>query len=202
MASVKSWQTRRASQGSGSYGVRSVGDFGAGRPDRGVRLPDGTLADERGEREPAPGEPFVVYRLGRSTSKDLHSNAGNADGVALHLARVDDFEKPAFSGGVGDTIHAFRVVVPERFTDYSAIVAGRPTHGGAAKEPGVGRTETKGRVSYSFPPGAKFKAELIASVPLDAVRSILEQQGFRAGSFDESGSRLGASAIRAAFKEG
>jgi hypothetical protein len=208
--------------------VASRGDFGAdASPDRGVRLPDGTLADERGGDAPKPGEPFVVYRLGRSTTEELAGNAGNADGVARHLVNVDDFEKPKFAAGSGDTIHAFRVVVAEEFGPYEGIVGGRPTHGsgvGQAAGEAVGRTSTAGpgqglyrrapssggagtTVAYSFPKGGKFKAERIASVPLSRVREILGRHADArdsrgAGNFDLSGSLLGAEAIREAFKKG
>lgn len=169
-----------ARRGAGGTGTSSRGDWG--EADRDVRNSDGTLKDDRSGEPPAPGEPFVVYRLGRSGTTELQGNAGNAEGVADHLIRTGDS-----GGGHGDTIHAFRVTVNEEFGDYQMIRGGQPqTFGGLqAQTEKVGRLvmfdqgDGRAGVVYSFDKAAKskYKAEKIGQVTLNQAEQRLKAKG-------------------------
>lgn len=141
---------------------------------------------------PAPGSRLIVYRLANRPELE-NTNAGNALGVAMHLARVDDFGAPQSATGTGNKLFAYEVEV-DAFGDYDAYNAGRAAKGAVA----VGRTVSKSLVWYSFPEGAKWRATAISEVPLERVRAALEDMGYR--DFDESGAIVGAQAIRRAFQ--
>lgn len=147
-----------------------------------------------GGSPPAPGTAFIVYRLASSQAKSLdNTNAGNAMGVAEHLARIDDFDAPAFAGGSGDTIHAYRVTVAKPFGGYHTFVTG-----GGNTDTTVGRQAGKSHnIIYSFPKGSEYTQEHVASVSLQEVRDLLKAQGY--SSFDDSGWAAGGEAIREAF---
>lgn len=204
-ATLKAWESRGRAQERQTHTVQSGGDYLRPARTKPDRLPDGTLADERGGDEPPkPGEPFIVYRLGRSTTTELRGNAGNAESVSWHLTNVDDMEGPAWQYGSGDTVHAFRVVVDKEFGNYeqmlSKVVGEGSTVGRTARDTKDGRVRT---VSYSFPAGGPFRAERIASIPLSRVREILQGKYPEGrGDFDLSGSAKGADAIREAFRAG
>jgi hypothetical protein len=120
-ASVKAWQSRRRA---GSALTEAGDESGEGDP-------------------PAVGSKFIVYRLGSAKGTDLSGrNAGNADGVALHLANLQG----EFSAkDHGDTIHAFEVSVGKEFGKYQGL---NKSKGLDTDE--VGRINKNGMVSYSF----------------------------------------------------
>ena len=88
----------------------------------------GTLTatgDETSEGTPQPGKPFIVYRLGKAGEPLDNRNAGNADGVAHHISRMQDPDGPKWAGGSGDTVTAYEVTIDDDFTDYERLVGGK-----------------------------------------------------------------------------
>ena len=124
-------------------------------------------------------------------------NAGNAEGVAMHLSMVDDPEAPQPSGGTGDRIAAYSVTPNEDWGPYEGFVtkSGHPD-----KSRKIGRSDAfESTVVYSFPKEGKFTHKKIAEVPLSDVRAKLKEQA-GSDSFDWTGVVAGAKAIRESFK--
>lgn len=161
------------------------------RPEKGVT----PLGDEDGTQAPKPGESFVVFRVGSGSGLE-DRNAGNANGVALHLARSQSDEGPRNVGGVGATITAYEVKVTSDFTAYSTRNVGRSGNREEQTKQ-VGRSVSKDHVAYSFPKGGDWEAVAVASIPLADVMASMAVDGYT--SFDDTGSRKGAHYIRAAF---
>lgn len=158
--------------------------------------PDTELKEDTGGDPPKIGEPFLVYRLGRRGALE-NDNAGNALGVASHLASIDDPEGPQPIGGTGDKIMAFRVTPLQEWGSYEPFNVGSGE--GFFKESNtIGRVYINGVVSYSFPKDGKFTYEKVAEVTLADVRKILKKQ-HGDDSFDYVGALAGAEAIRKAF---
>lgn len=157
-----------------------------------------TFHDERGGAPPKVGDYFIVYRLGSKEGTTIEGkNAGNADGTASHIARIDDYERPQFDSGSGDTLHAFRVKLEEPFTAYTPIV------NNSKSGTKVGRQEQNGVIAYSFARGGRgYTFEHLKSIPLARVKKELLRIDRSYTDFDMSGTRAGAQAIRNAFGHG
>lgn len=160
-------------------------------------------ADEKkGDHPKGNGDSFVVYRAGAEHDKDLSGrNAGNANGVANHLARMDDAMTPGFGGGSKAThVHAYRVKLKAPMSSqYQAINRGGAGAGGPQGGP-VGKADLSpfghGDYAYSFPHGGDYEAEHIGSVPIDDVRSHLKGKHGDADEIGDYGTELIADSIR------
>ena len=172
---------------------------GAARDDRGEgenRLAAfNSSVEETLDAPQPPGTPIVVYRLASSNSRTLAgANAGNAQGVAAHLSMLDDYEKPSFVGGQGDTIHVYRVTIDQPYGPYETAGSSRKATNGT-----VGRRDRYGGVWYSFGQNG-YTEEYLGSVTLDEVRGELAARGYE--SFDESGAQEGGAVIRQVVSRG
>ena len=141
-------------------------------------------------KPPAPGEKFLVYRLG-STEALANRNAGNADSVARFIMGTEDPMGPVASRA--GKVFAYEVELEQPFGKYEGLTGAR-----AGKEPAVGRVTRGDEVAYSFPE-AGYKMKPIGARSLEDVRAILMKSGH--SSFDDAGAKIGARAIRAAFTE-
>ena len=165
------------------------------RDDNG-RFAGGTTAagDEHGARAPQPGERFVVYRLGDKGADLTNRNAGNANAVALHAARMQGDEGPRGRAGSGTVVTAHEVTIGAPFGAYAAFTGGVGPGGRA-----VGRSVIRGNeVAYSFPRGAEYTSRHIGTATLRQLHGALRTAGMGA-NFDEAGSNAGAEAIRGFF---
>lgn len=169
-----------------------AGGEGGGESQRTAAAGEG-LKDESGGAAPGIGEPFLVYRLGRQ-GELANRNAGNAEGVALHLARTDDIEKPQPAGGLGDRLLVFKVTPGEKWGGYLTFNKARARPD--AKQ--IGREVDRKMISYSFPEGSKFEAEKVAEIPMTEIRQQLKAAGFE--DFDAAGAIAGAKVLRAAVE--
>lgn len=147
----------------------------------------------RPDRPPAPGESFLVYRLGES-GELANRNAGNADAVARYIMGTEDPMGPISSRA--GKVFAYEVTLDEGqpgFGKYEGLTGAKP-----GKELTVGRAARDAEVAYSFPEKG-YKAKLLGERSLDLLRTKLKNAGFE--SFDDAGSNIGARAIREAFTE-
>ena len=212
---LKEWASvRKARDKGGGKGTISIADLimrdlerkvGKGHPEFDENQPrdeqgrwsggsGGSIPWSRTEGRAGPplGQPFVVYRVGSKEGGLAARNAGNAQGVAYHLARADDLEAPSSRLPVGGTVTAYRVVVHEAFGPYSALVGGAGERGTA-----VGFSHADGNSVFSFPSIGSWEASPIASVSLADIRAELKRSGY--ASFDESGSHIGGQVISRTF---
>lgn len=151
-------------------------------------------AGEDHDDVPAAGKDFHVFRLAGPDHKTLeNTNAGNAKGVAAHLAQVQDIEKAQSPGGSGNTIHLFRVNVGQ-YGAYEPYNAGA---GSPATRDTVGVRNKMGAISYSFPENGQYTHGHVDSVPLSEVMAHLKSKGYQ--DFDDAGWTVGAQAIREVF---
>ncbi len=182
-------EARAAARGAGARQPGEGGGQGAQAPREEV--------DAR--QAPKPGEPLLVYRLGKEGGLD-NRNAANSHALGLFLTRIDDFDSPQPGGGTGNVITAYEVTAAEGFGGYTNFTKGRALNGTEAAEPGRGGVGGDERgVQYSFPKGGKWKAKPIASVTLDEVRSKLaEISPYK--NFDDAGGNLSAEALRQALE--
>jgi len=151
----------------------------------------------------AKGDEILVYRLAERDEL-AGRNAGNAEGVATLIERLDG-DGPRYPGtATSDTIFAYRVKLTEDTGPYVGVVAGKesPTYPNKEVDQGrVGSQAEAGVVSYFFPKaGAGYTHETLGSVPLAKVRAKLEEMGFH-GDADLAGRAKTAEAIRAVFEE-
>ncbi len=146
---------------------------------------------------PKVGEKFIVYRLGNPGDNLAGRNAGNANGVAYHIAMgQNDFKT---GNPRGSTIYAYEVVVDKPFGKYDGINRGangdHPINEGGA----VGRTQDKSNVSYSFPRGGAWSAKALGSISIGEVHALMRKDGYE--NFDDSGTLNGANYIRQALAD-
>lgn len=158
-----------------------------------------TAWPKEGTGAAAKGDEILVYRLAERDEL-AGRNAGNSEGVAKLIERIDG-DGPRFPGSeTSDTIFAYRVKLTEDTGPYVGVVAGKESPAFPAKEADQGRVGSEaeaGVVSYFFPKGgAGYTHELLGSVPLAKVREKLEL-----GDADLAGRAKTAEAIRAAFEE-
>ncbi len=161
---------------------------GLGKP-----LEEGAAREEvTGARPPAPGEKFLVYRLG--TSGELSNrNAGNAQAVARYIMGTEDPMGPVSSRAAKVQVYEVTLDEGTAFGKYEGLTGGR-----AGKEGAVGRVVRDSEVAYSFPEKG-YKSKLVGERSLDHLRQKLMNAGYQ--SFDDAGSNIGARAIREAFSE-
>ncbi len=138
---------------------------------------------------PKPGQPFLVIRLGRNPAL-TNRNAGNPQGVANFLARLDDdFEGSKPAGTSADnTLFVHRVTAPAEFSKYEQAAGAKPLKGDS-----IGRSSDKNGVIYSFPEG-KFESEMVSQMPMSEVRAELKKLT-GTDNFDDLGSIKGGKAL-------
>ncbi|MGH8275994.1 MAG: zeta toxin family protein, partial [Steroidobacteraceae bacterium] len=153
--------------------------------------------DERtGEPPRQVGEPFLVMRAGTSIGLG-NRNAGNADAVAAHLARLEDPDRPQPAGrnAAPQYVDVYSVAHGEPPGPYTAYNEGRTF----APETRIGREESRGGVVYSIPETVAPAAEPVLRLPMADLHAALAERGY--ASFDDAGSRIGGAVIREAIKE-
>lgn len=154
------------------------------------------LVDEQNGAAPVkPGQPFVVYRVGAGDEL-ANRNAGNASAIGLFLTRLDNVDQSQPVGEkLPDVITAYKVVLEQPFSHYEAGTRGLPM----AKKT-VGRVDGRLGVSYSFPAKGAYRAEPIASVPIERVREIAQQM-HGMDDFDDMGGNLASAVVQEAFAQ-
>lgn len=169
-------------------GAGTVGPGVGGEAKEGARV--ALPPEETATARTKPGAEFLVYRLGSATGSLAGRNAGNAAGLADHLARISDFEKPSFAGGAGDTISLYGVRA-NKFGDYEGSVGGRA----AQKNEAVGRRAAGDAVAYSFPPEGKgYNGRLITRIPIAEFKKKLAARGYK--DADDAGTLATAEVLR------
>ena len=171
----------------------------AGDP-RGGEFTSAGLSETSG-KPPEVGKPFLVYRAGKPGNTKLENrNAGNSVAVGTHLARLDDFESPKYSGQADDArdlaIHAYKVTLTEPVGPYAYFNAGVGAEFGT-----VGYSNNGGDAdNFSF--GTKgYTYEYLGSVPASEVMAALQTRVLpEYTSFDEFGGRETGRTIRELFK--
>lgn len=160
------------------------GARGAGEPAGGGEA----LRDEPGgdTGAPAPGQRFIVYRLGETAGTLANRNAGNADSVARYIMGTEDALGPISSKA--QKVFAYEVTVDQPFGKYEGLTAARE---GAQGTPG--RTVRGDEVAYSFPKEG-YQAKLVGQTTLQDLRAALTERGH--ASFDDAGTKIGAEVIR------
>jgi hypothetical protein len=151
-----------------------------------------------GEHAPSVGQTIHVFRAASDTPQGLEGrDAGNAMGVAQHMARLDDIDAPqpkTVKSGGPTMIHVYEVTPRIGVGGYQALIGGRS--GGEPGEEGIGYTTKSGAAAMSFGKGG-YDAKPVLSFPISEVRAELAKMPQLEGStsFDDAGWRLGAEAI-------
>lgn len=166
-------------------------------------------AFENGLNEaPKPGEPFLVMRIGSGGSSLKNVNAGNGVGVAEHIMREEDFEKPS-RARFGDTVSLYSVTVKEGFGRYRGHYNAEQSK--VEPESLVGRevgtsvvTEWnptgETQVIYSFPEAADYTVEKLISISYEEIKAELQaREGY--ADMDDAGSTIGGRFLENYFQE-
>ena len=146
-------------------------------------------SEKNGSPSPKANEPFIVYRVAEREGLE-NRNAGNANGVALHIMNQQSSEGARTRGNAPDHVYAYRIV-PD--TDVDGKYEGA-TYSGTIKGDKIGRVENKYGIAYSFPESG-YKSELIGKVSLEDLKK-------KAGNsdFDDLGTNAGGELIRKHFE--
>jgi len=146
-------------------------------------------SEKNGSPAPKANEPFIVYRVAEREGLE-NRNAGNANGVALHIMNQQSSEGARTRGNAPDHVYAYRIV-PD--TDVDGKYEGA-TYSGTIKGNKIGRVENKYGIAYSFPESG-YKSELIGKVSLEDLKK-------KAGNsdFDDLGTNAGGELIRKHFE--
>ena len=146
-------------------------------------------SEKNGSPAPKANEPFIVYRVAEREGLE-NRNAGNANGVALHIMNQQSSEGARTRGNAPDHVYAYRIV-PD--TDVDGKYEGA-TYSGTIKGDKIGRIENKYGIAYSFPESG-YKSELIGKVSLEDLKK-------KAGNsdFDDLGTNAGGELIRKHFE--
>jgi hypothetical protein len=147
-------------------------------------------SEKNGSPPPKAGEPFVVYRVAEREGLE-NRNAGNANGVALHVMNQQSSEGARTTGNAPDHIYAYRII-PDSDVDGKYEGA---TYNGTLKGDKIGRVENKYGIAYSFPEKG-YKSELIGKVSLEDLK---KQAGNK--DFDDLGTNAGSELIRNHFEK-
>jgi len=156
-------------------------------------------AEDTSKDGPSVGQPFLVFRFGTTGTTLAGRNGGNAQTVARHIQRLQDFDSSSTQGPMGTMISVFEVTVSKPFDTLTRVNQGHADEKGRVV---VGRSfsEKSGEAGYSFPSDMTgFTESKIVDIPLSAVTEKLKQRGHE--DFDEAGANLGAEVIREAFEE-
>lgn len=162
---------------------------------KGEKADDEIVDEPNGAAPVKPGQPFLVYRVGKG-GDIANRNAGNAAAIGMFLQRLDDFDQSSPEGKAApDVITAYKVVLDRPFGQYEAGAAGAPM-----KSKAVGRVDGRLGVSYSFPAKGAYTVEQLGAVPITKVRE-LGQQLHGYADFDDMGGTMAAAMVREAFAQ-
>jgi Zeta toxin len=193
--------------------IRGATAGAAGQPDRanpgaaggGGEVPSGDRTEPGGQPQPerqaapvtfeAPGaapsdRPFLVARVGTSPAL-TNRNAGTPAAVAMHLARLEDVDRPQPAGVTTEgpqALYIHEVTPQESFGAYQRGDRGEMQPGS------LGREADKNAVQYSFPEGSKYISRVVLQIPLVDLKAELKA---RTGtdSFDDLGGINGGQAL-------
>lgn len=169
------------------------GQFGSGaggstNPKSQSASPKGS-SEKNGSPAPKAGQPFVVYRV--AEREGLNSkNAGNANGVALHIMNQQNETGAQTTGNAPTHVYAYQVI-PEQDVDGKYQGA---THTGKIEGNKIGRTENQYGIAYSFPESG-YESKLIGKVSLEDLKKQAGNQ-----DFDDLGTKAGAELLRKHFE--
>lgn len=172
----------------------SNGQFGSGGGES--KSPKSQSASHKGSSEtngsPAPkaGQPFIVYRVAEREGLE-NRNAGNANGVALHIMNQQQETGARSAGNAPTHVYAYQVT-PEKDVDGKYQGA---THSGKVEGDKIGRVENQYGIAYSFPEKG-YEAKLIGKVSLEDLKKQAGNQ-----DFDDLGTKAGADLIRKNFEK-
>ncbi len=189
---------------------QAVGDYAAWDASKHPRAPSGSdkggefvstafsdVGDETGQGTVKAGDTITVFRLGTREGL-VNANAGNAEGVALHLARLQDPEGAVGLRPAGEVLWAYRVELgedPGRYVRINNRAPDSESKDGAH----FGRSQDRLAVSYSFLNGGNAKITPLLSIPLsDVMVYMKEKYGYP--DFDYSGGNAGGKVIREVFR--